>query len=190
MGVAQSCHPNESVNGDAWAELQSGDEHRFAVIDGAGHGPEAALAAIRARDTFLSNPDLEFKAVLARCHVALKGTRGAVMTVAAIRRPSLLTVAGVGNVETYLWSAEGEQHLVTQRGMLGATLPRVRAVDIALEGHWALVLHSDGVRSRFSLRDEILRDAMEGGAQPLARSILEHYSRATDDATVVVVLPS
>jgi len=39
-------YPGETVNGDAWAVHRHGGAGRIALVDGLGHGPEAAVAAL------------------------------------------------------------------------------------------------------------------------------------------------
>lgn len=111
------------------------------------------------------------------------------MTVAVVDLSTMkLTVAGVGNVETHLWSGGREQHLVTQRGMLGATLPKLRPVEIQLSDNWILVLHSDGIKARFSLGSSE-GPLLRSDPQALADSILAQHRRPDDDATVLVAAP-
>jgi serine phosphatase RsbU (regulator of sigma subunit) len=188
VAVAQKCHPSESLNGDAWASFATSyGEHRVAVIDGAGHGVEAARAASAARDELLRHPNEPLDEVLRRCHATLKGSRGAVMTLASIDlASSKLTVAGVGNIETQVYTADAAQHLMTQRGMLGASVPRIRPVEVSLVGRWVLVLHSDGVRARFSLAEAMPLTYGSEGAQTLADLVLKEHGRRDDDATVLV----
>ncbi len=160
----------------------------MAVIDGAGHGASAAEAATVALLLVAEHPDWDGPQALERCHVALRATRGAVMTVAVLdTRQNSLVVSGVGNVESYLWAGGHERHLVTQRGMLGSTIPKIRPTTIDLSGPWTLVLHSDGVRARFSLSEPSLQQAVSEGAVELAEALLKNYSRKDDDALVVVI---
>lgn len=109
------------------------------------------------------------------------------MTLASIDlASSKLTVAGVGNVETQVYTADAAQHLMTQRGMLGASVPRIRPVEVSLVGRWVLVLHSDGVRARFSLAEAMPLTYGSEGAQTLADLVLKEHGRRDDDATVLV----
>jgi len=191
VAVAEKCHPAETINGDMWASFAAGpNEHRVAVIDGAGHGLEAARAASAARDEILRHPGLPLDEVLRRCHSALKGSRGAVMTLISIQLDTLiLTAAGIGNIESQVFSGGKTTHLVTQRGMLGANVPTVRPTVAELNGSWLLVMHSDGVRARFSLADAVPLSGNSIAPQALADSILNDYGRGDDDATVLVVSP-
>src|SRR5437870_835920 len=53
------------------------------VIDGLGHGAEAALAACAAADVLKACAGEPVKALIQRCHESLRQTRGAVMSLAS-----------------------------------------------------------------------------------------------------------
>src|SRR5262245_43574443 len=76
-------------------------DHRtvIAVLDGLGHGPEAARAA-RLGIRFLEQSQNHDVVTLVReCHSALRATRGAVMSIAMFDRlEGTMTWLGVGNV--------------------------------------------------------------------------------------------
>src|SRR5213593_3297932 len=87
-GVATLALPGESQSGDLHLVKQLGTGALVAVVDGLGHGAEAASAA-KAAVAALERHATESPApLLERCHRALKGTRGAVMSVAVFTRPA------------------------------------------------------------------------------------------------------
>src|SRR5262245_17855870 len=99
-GVARLIHPGESVSGDVHVVVPHGRGVLLAVIDGSGHGPEAARAAQLAVAALQQDPNADVADHLARCHAALGRSRGAVMTLADFNsRERTLTLCGVGNVE-------------------------------------------------------------------------------------------
>ena len=79
----------------------------IAVVDGLGHGPEAAVAAKRALWT-IEHSTLSMPAALVlECHRALQSTRGVVMGLALIDpRANALTWVGIGDVRALLCRAE------------------------------------------------------------------------------------
>ena len=97
-------------------EEESGDLHvvapfdggaLVAVIDGLGHGPEAAVAARSAAEALERDSTQPVGELLERCHRELRGTRGAVITLASFNaRAGTMTWAGVGNIEGTLLRAE------------------------------------------------------------------------------------
>lgn len=188
IAAATRPHPTEVVSGDVWHVDPQPNGCRIAVIDGLGHGPQATAAAERARDVLAASPELDAVAVLRRCHDALRGTRGAAIGIATIEPASgRLTYAGVGNVEARVIAGGRTVRLASSRGIVGATLPTIRPVAMALDPGWTFLIHSDGVSDRFDLRDLGETDRM--GIQELADLVLGRWGRATDDASIVVARP-
>jgi hypothetical protein len=166
------------------------------VVDGLGHGPAAAEAAGLAINALAGAPDLAPEDALHLCHRSLAGTRGAAVALAAISAGGArLAYAGVGNVEARLWRAldapSGQPgvervsvvRLISYRGIVGVTMPRVRTFDYTLASRWCLLMHTDGVMSRF--------DAIPPAQCALDRlqqfvdDVLHGWRRPNDDATVV-----
>jgi serine phosphatase RsbU (regulator of sigma subunit) len=187
IAVAARPYPGEPVSGDAWRVDWDGDACRVAVVDGLGHGPQAAAAAQAATADLAAHPGRDPAAAIQGCHEALKGTRGAALLVARIDvGGGVLTVAGVGNVEAQLWQNGRTHHLMCDRGIVGSVLPRVRPATVALEPNWLLLVYTDGVRNRFDL------GALAGtapDADGCAEALLAGWGRPTDDATVLVAQP-
>ena len=177
-------HPHETENGDRWLTIPHRHGHRVIVIDGAGHGPEAARVAELVVETIRSCDERDIAELLRLCHERLRGTRGAVMSVADLIDDTL-TFAGVGNVDGVLVDAHGTRRFLPDRGMLGAALPGARPVSIQLTDPWAFVLHSDGVSDKFGASVAIYRIADD--PDRFLRETVEAWARSSDDATLVVV---
>jgi hypothetical protein len=189
VAAATRPHPGEIVNGDAWTVQWHDGACRVAVIDGLGHGPQAAAAAQAAVRALAGAPHLGPEEALRVCHAALAGTRGAGVSVARIAAPGdRLTFAGVGNVEARLWQPDRLQRPLVLRGIVGAVLPSPRAFDFALHGDWVLLVHTDGVQMRSE--PETLRAFARRDLQTLADEIIARWARPMDDATAVVVAPA
>lgn len=175
------------MSGDAWRVDWDGEVCRIAVIDGLGHGPQAAAAALAATADLAAHPGRDPAAAVQGCHEALKSTRGAAILVARIDvGAGLLTVAGVGNVEARLWQNGRTQHLVSDRGIVGSVLPRVQPATVALAPNWLLLVYTDGIRNRFDL-GALWESAPDG--QGCAEALLAGWGRPTDDATALVAQP-
>jgi phosphoserine phosphatase RsbX len=188
-GVAASALPGQ---------LQSGDLHLvkpvptgvlLAVVDGLGHGADAATAARTAVTTLDEHASESLLALLERCHAALKGSRGVVMSLAFVdRERNALAWAGVGNVECMLFhthaatpSTAARVSLVTRGGIVGSELPQVRAQVLPLAAGDVVIFATDGIREGFS-------DGLQFEAPPqqLAAHILSQHGKGTDDALVLV----
>jgi serine phosphatase RsbU (regulator of sigma subunit) len=186
IAVASRPHPTETVNGDTWAIDWHDGACRIAVVDGLGHGPQAAAAALAAREALAAHPDLLPAAALMLLHTALRGTRGAAISIAHVDPASgSLTYAGVGNVEARLWQDGKAQRLLAYRGIVGSVLPTVRAFTSPLTAPWLLALHTDGVSARFELEA-----TAPAALQAAADDLLACWGRGTDDATIVLAAPA
>jgi serine phosphatase RsbU (regulator of sigma subunit) len=181
-------YPGETVSGDGWAVDWDDQACRVAVIDGLGHGPEAARAKDAAIAVLSANPTLRPDEALRRCHLALRGTRGAAISIARIEPlVQRLVYAGVGNVEARLWR-DGEQvRPVALRGIVGAALPTIRTFEYSLSDEWTLLLHTDGISARFAGPDVLA--AVQNEPLEVVPLLLRDWSRPLDDATALVIRP-
>ena len=185
------------VAGFAFAgETESGDLHLVkpvpvgalvAVVDGLGHGAEAAQAARAAVTALDQHAHESVLDLVERCHQALAGTRGAVMSLAVFDyRKATMTWLGIGNVEGVLLCADPAERparasLVTRGGIVGRELPPLRAVAVPVAAGDTLLFASDGVKRGFA--DGLSVDAPP---QQLANQILASHGKGTDDALVLV----
>jgi phosphoserine phosphatase RsbX len=184
--VAQRALPGESLSGDGHLVAETAAGWLLAVVDGLGHGPEAALAAktfiaILARHTNKPIVDL-----IRLGHKALRNTRGSVgalVTVDCGRR--LLTWLGVGNVEGIILHDHNEnpatEYITARGGIVGYRLPELQPSFLQLSDGDTLILATDGIQSGFC-------QAIPHQQPPdlLATHILDRYAKPTDDALVLV----
>ena len=137
ISAASRPYPTEVANGDAWHVDWQPAGCRIAVIDGLGHGPAAAEAASRARDALAGAPEADPIEALRHCHGALRGTRGAAVSVVLLDfMANRLIYAGVGNVEARLVANGRTVRMPSMRGIVGATLPTLRSFEEALPPGW------------------------------------------------------
>jgi phosphoserine phosphatase RsbX len=175
---------------------ESGDSHVVrqlpegvlaAVIDGVGHGSEAADAARIAGHMLVSSPHEDTVSLVWRCHEALKQTRGVVMTLLFFSPSGAMTWVGVGNIEGVIVRCDGNgrvrsNHVVLRGGVVGHRLPPLRAESLTMLPHDTVVVATDGIRPEFS-------DDLVPGEEPqaMADQIMARYRKGTDDALVLVV---
>jgi len=177
-------------------EAQCGDLHvvvpfsggaLVALIDGLGHGPEAAAAANAAASVLESHASDPVIALMQRCHMGLRKTRGAVMSIASFNsRDSSMSWTGVGNVDGILLrlSARPKQRdeaIAVRGGVVGYQLPPLNAKTLPVSRGDTLIMATDGIRSGFAARLAIEHDPQE-----IAESILACFAKRSDDAHVVV----
>lgn len=173
----------EEVCGDDALILEDERQVTVAVVDGLGHGPEAAEAASAFLATVRDNAEASLTEIFEAAAVTVAPTRGAVGLLA---RFDLLTasvsVLGVGNIDLKARSVESI-HPVSTPGIIGRPVRRLRQFDYKVTGGDLIVITSDGISSRFEL-------TQLGRAKPreIAETILEEFGRDDDDATCLVLL--
>lgn len=186
--VAEAPYANEPESGDRCVVVPTAEGVLIAAVDGAGHGADAAAAAKLAAETLQVHALESPIGLLLRCHEELKGSRGAVMTIAFIHlRDRTLTWVGVGNVEAVLFHGLGQyrtrpDRALLRNGVIGYRLPPVRAEVLQLKPFDTLIIVTDGIKPNF---DDGL--ALGEDLQSIADGILARHHNPTDDALVVVV---
>src|SRR5437867_3307681 len=84
-GAAGRTLPEQSVSGDLYLVKPFTGGVLLAVVDGLGHGEEAATAANTAIAILERHSGEPLNGLVIRCHEALMRMRGAVMTLATLR---------------------------------------------------------------------------------------------------------
>ena len=179
-------YPGERICGDEWFSFQGPDRALVLLADGLGHGFGAAEAAREAVAEFRLRANLTPGEILGYVHDALRKTRGAVAAIAEIRpRENSLIYAGVGNISAVVLSGGTSRSLVSHNGTLGMTAPKIQEFRSDWPSDALLVLHSDGLQSKWDLSPYpgllSRHPAVIGGA------LLRDFRRQRDDASVVVV---
>lgn len=187
--VAEFVRPGQTESGDQHLAMEIPGGAIVGVIDGLGHGAEAANAsktAVRSIERHAGEPAIR---LMRECHQSLVGLRGAVMSVASINATEeTMTWLGVGNVEGLLLRANpaaipSRELLLLRAGVVGVHLPALTGSIVPVAPGDTLIFATDGIRSEFL--DEI-RTHRETPPM-LADRILRRYGRGTDDALVLVV---
>src|SRR3954447_17314483 len=176
----------EARSGDLAVFVPTAAGALTALIDGLGHGPEAADAAEICAEVVRRHAETSAQQLLQACHEALIDTRGAVMTVAWLDLDrSTLAWAGVGNVDARLVRSGPElreEVALVFGGVVGYRMPRVRPATMELARGDLLVMLTDSIEGAIS-------PALSGrgATQALADRIFAEHAKGTDDALVVVV---
>ncbi len=123
----------ETACGDAWSIRVGAEGAYAAVVDGLGHGPYAAEAAVAALGAFERHHARGGAHTLQEMHLAARHTRGAAGAIAEVRpRARQLKYVGVGNIAAGIVSAEGLRHAVSHAGTLGHEARVFREVQLPL----------------------------------------------------------
>ncbi|HET6763790.1 MAG TPA: anti-sigma regulatory factor, partial [Longimicrobiaceae bacterium] len=108
-----------------------------------------------------------------------------VAVMALDRAAGQLRFAGVGNIAGSVVTAGDSRSMVSHNGIVGHEMRKVQEFAYAWAPGALLVLHSDGLNTRWSL------DRYTGlsGRDPalVAGVLLRDHARGTDDATALVV---
>ncbi len=176
----------ETVCGDAWSADPNGSRIRLLIADGLGHGPDAGQAAQLAVRVFRENARLGPAECLRTMHAALRSTRGAAVAAVEIdldRRT--LRHSGVGNVAGAVLADGASRSLVSHNGTVGHEARHFQEFTCPFPAGAVLVMHSDGLASRWSLDPYpglIARDPAL-----LAGVLYRDFQRGRDDVTVLAV---
>jgi phosphoserine phosphatase RsbX len=187
--VAELARPGQTESGDQYVAMEIPGGAIVGVVDGLGHGAEAANAsktAVRSIERHGGEPLIR---LMRECHQSLVGSRGAVISVAAFNAAEeTMTWLGVGNVEGLLLRAQAavnppRESLLVRGGVVGVHLPALAAAIVPVARGDTLIFATDGVRSEFL---DVVRSHRDAPSL-LADRILERFGRGTDDALVLVV---
>ncbi|MDP2344723.1 MAG: SpoIIE family protein phosphatase [Deltaproteobacteria bacterium] len=190
--------PGCSECGDACVVVDVAAGTVVCVVDGLGHGPEAAAAAGAALEIVKTHAFLALPQLFERVHEGLRKTRGVVMSIALVDDAASLTWLGVGNVEGAVIGAHGRAprqrdgtrsargngaaraSLMTRGGVVGYKLPPLRASTTSFGHGDTLLFATDGLTSGFHslVDDRPLED--------LAQRILAGFTKGDDDALICV----
>lgn len=186
FGVSHHALHGETVSGDAWRLAIEERRASALLIDGLGHGSEAALAAQAGADGFAEGPFEPPEAVLAKAHQRMAGTRGGAMAVAQYDGQGMLRFVGIGNISGSLVAAETSRGLASHPGIVGGQFRKARVFDHPQVGGQLLVMHSDGLQSRWRLGD--YPGLWHRHPAVIAALLHRDFCRKRDDATVLVIL--
>ena len=177
--------PGHDVGGDAVVIRPLETGVFAAIVDVLGHGPEAHELALRIEEYLLRFGSADVAGVMTRLHQHLKGSRGAAVGVCALDSASgRLEYAGTGNT-TLRRFGRPDTRLVSQDGVLGQNMRTPRPQTLQLEAGDVVILHTDGVRERFSSED--YPGLAQQAPKDVVRTIVERFGKDYDDAACIAL---
>jgi serine phosphatase RsbU (regulator of sigma subunit) len=179
---------SEQVCGDRPIAIDvNGTGALIAVLDGLGHGAEAAAAAARGVEVLRDARAEPLEDLIQLCHRALSGTRGAAMTLVRIDfQADTLRWVGIGNVTANLVAKHpaGIEVRASARlsgGIIGYRIPEVLAPqEVSIRPGDLLVIASDGIAE-----DHLDNIDFAATAVVIAEQIVRSHGRTDDDALVL-----
>ncbi len=175
----------EPVSGDGWAVTHERERTSFLVVDGLGHGIQAAEAAGEAVRVFKASPETAPAARLDAIHAGLRGTRGAAVAIAEVDTDRcMIRYVGVGNISGVVASDEGTRSMISHNGIVGHDARKIQEFTYPWPEGALLIMHSDGLTSRWDLA------AYPGLSRRhpalIAGVLYRDFTRGRDDVTVLV----
>lgn len=187
-GVVLKAYPGAKESGDNYLVEDSPATALIVAIDGLGHGDKAAAVSKKAVAALTGRLDQPVEHLMRQTHQTLKGSRGAVMSLASFDGLNdTMCWLGVGNVQGVLLRANqtdgaSREGLMLRGGIVGYRLPTLRPVTVSVAPGDTLIFVSDGLRSNFTAGITLANSPQE-----IADYIFAHHGRGTDDALVLVV---
>ena len=174
----------ETECGDAYGVVMTDSAVTAVLCDGLGHGPLAAAAAAAGVAAVLDDPAGEPAALLERAHRRMSGTRGGAVGVVQVGG-QLARFAGLGNVAASVVSDGRRKSMISIPGIAGVQARTIRQFEYEAPPGSAVILHSDGVSSRW---EAAALPALEA-RDPLliAAVLLAEAGVHRDDAGVLVL---
>jgi negative regulator of sigma-B (phosphoserine phosphatase) len=185
--VAEEVLPGQMQSGDRYVVKALPSGILVAVVDGIGHGLDAAHPAELAVHALNSANGGSLISLLRCCQQQLQGTRGAVLSMALFSEADdTMTWLGVGNVEGVLIRREAyggarQESLLLRGGIVGAQLPSISASVLPVSYGDMLIFATDGIRGGFA--DNLNINA---STQEIAQHIIDRHWRKFDDGLVLV----
>ncbi len=178
---------DESVCGDAWHIRHDGERWTAVIIDGLGHGAAAHVAANAGIGAAADHRgDASAVAMLAALHRAMTGTRGGAAAVAEYA-DGVVRFTGTGNISAALIDTERSRGLPSHPGIVGVGPFSRSQTDLLFPeaSGKLLVLHSDGLQARWSLKDY---PGLATRHPALVAAVLfRDFDRARDDSSLLVL---
>ena len=178
---------NDEHCGDHYGYWNHNGTSLLCMVDGLGHGKHAEVASHAAVEYVAQHREEPLKDILLGCDRAIRDTRGVAMGLALIDRANgSLRYSGVGNTRARILTDRYRKsyHLPSAYGIVGGGIRSVSLETYHFEGDGLVIMYTDGLREVFDMSsypNEILDDV---GA--LAKRLLDDWSRANDDAAVLV----
>ncbi len=180
--------PGEKLCGDGYQIDYEPEAQRLRLLvtDGLGHGPEAHLASEAAIESYATYPGPELSSTLKQMHDNIKKTRGVVAMAAQFNfQDQKLSYCGVGNIAGRLLGYDSAKALPSFNGIVGHVVTsRLHDQEILWEKGRLLVLHSDGITSRWDLSK--YHQIQKHDPTLIAACLYRDFNRGTDDVTVLV----
>jgi anti-sigma regulatory factor (Ser/Thr protein kinase) len=176
----------ETECGDVFGAIETDGTLTGVLCDGLGHGPLAAAAAMEAVTAILEEPAAEPAALIERAHRRMGHTRGGAVGVVQVTGPAI-RYGGLGNIAATILADGTRKGMLSVPGIAGHQAGRIRQFEYAAPPGAAIVLHSDGISSRWE--PQALPGLNNRDPLVVAAALLAEAGTHRDDAGVLVLKP-
>ncbi|WP_246074221.1 SpoIIE family protein phosphatase [Flavobacterium daemonense] len=179
-------YPGERLCGDGYHIKHSKKGFQIFVGDGLGHGANAHEAVGQAIRAFKQCTESHPVAMLRYVHDYVKKSRGLVATIASVDyETQSWNICGIGNINTRIYSGLDNKTYTPYNGIIGHNIPRtINSTVVPYQKHQVIVMHSDGLRTRWNLSE--LNSIIKQSPGIIASALYKDNVRGTDDATILV----
>ena len=186
LGAISLAKAGEEVSGDAWTLVQGRGRQVLLLVDGLGHGQDAAAAARAAVAAAERNAALNAAELLETVHAALRPTRGAAAAVLMLQAESeLCTICGVGNIAAMIRAQGRTRNMVSHNGTLGHQVRKMQEFSYPFPRGSLLIAHTDGIVTHWDLAAYPGLEARHPAV--VAAVLCRDFDRGRDDLTVVAL---
>ncbi len=150
--------PGQTESGDLYIVKETEKSILIGVVDGLGHGKEAAAAAKLAVEVLKNNANGSIINAVKLCHEKLKATRGTVMALVSINLlDETITWLSIGNVDGMILRANLEvnpvyENIIMRPGVIGYRLPQIYASVAPISKGDIIILSTDGISEDYIAR--------------------------------------
>ena len=176
----------ESECGDVFGAVEAGGQLTGVLCDGLGHGPLAASAAMEGVTAVIEGPAGEPAALVERAHRRMAHTRGGALAVVQVAGQAV-RFAGLGNIAAMILADGTRRGMLSVPGIAGHQARSIRQFEYTAPPGAAIILHSDGISSRWdpaALPGLNARDPLV-----VAAALLAQAGSRRDDAGLLVLKP-
>ncbi|MDE1164742.1 MAG: ATP-binding protein [Pseudomonas sp.] len=186
FGVNQHALHHDPACGDVWHLAVEGERISVLVVDGLGHGSHAEEAGRAGALAFRQAPFATPTLLMDELHRAMQGTRGGAVAIAQYNAGTdTVQFTGIGNIGACLIDAEHSRGLASHPGIVGVQYRKAQAFDYPQAQGKLLVMYSDGLQSRWNLRD--YPGLVHRHPAVIAAVLHRDFCRGRDDVTVMVI---
>jgi anti-sigma regulatory factor (Ser/Thr protein kinase) len=187
-GALRIAMRHEVACGDGWHLRAQGHSVVVTLIDGLGHGLQAADAAQAGVTAVAESASFDAPGLIGALHAGMSGTRGGAAAVASVdTQAGSIQFAGIGNISATLCEPTTSRGMASHPGIVGVQFRKAQPFHFDAPAGTLLVMHSDGLQARWSLRD--YPGLFHRHPSVIVAVLQRDFDRGRDDVGIVALRP-